>query len=186
MTKNISETKQNLMDAYWLLYSSPNQSKITVKMITDKAGYNRGTFYAYFLDIQDLHNQIEENLLPSDKIFEKIRDATFEKNGQKILEIFMQEEKASGDKLNLLLGSQGSLNFQTKLKNKLKELILKYAPLKLEDSKNVINYKANIVCSIFYETIRYWYDEGKEKFTGEKLLKLMSSIIFCGVINEKT
>ncbi len=63
----ITGTKQNLMDAYWELYASNNPGKITVKMITDKAGYNRGTFYAYFLDIEDLHDQIEEELLPTEK-----------------------------------------------------------------------------------------------------------------------
>ncbi len=43
-------------------------------MITDRAGYNRGgTFYAYFLDIEDLHDQIEDELLPSDENFKKIK-----------------------------------------------------------------------------------------------------------------
>ena len=67
MKTTIPETKQNLIDAYWYLYTANIPSKITVKMITDRAGYNRGTFYAYFLDIEDLHNQIEDSLLPSVK-----------------------------------------------------------------------------------------------------------------------
>ena len=64
-----TETKQNLIDAYWELYTSDIPRKITVQMITDRAGYNRGTFYAYFLDIEDLHDEIEKALLPSDENF---------------------------------------------------------------------------------------------------------------------
>lgn len=72
-SQTTTETKQNLIDAYWELYTSDIPSKITVKMITDRAGYNRGTFYAYFLDIEDLHDQIEDELLPSDENFKKIK-----------------------------------------------------------------------------------------------------------------
>jgi AcrR family transcriptional regulator len=181
MKTTIPETKQNLIDAYCYLYTANIPSKITVKMITDRAGYNRGTFYAYFLDIEDLHNQIEDSLLPSDEKFKKLRDATFSKNGQEIVRIFMNEDRVLGEKVNFLLGPNGSLSFQTKLKDKLKELMLKYAPLELKESKKVIDYKINMICSIFYETIHYWYDEGKNNFNEEEFIKLMMNIIFYGV-----
>ena len=129
------------MDAYWQLYVANNPEKITVRMITNKAGFNRGTFYAYFLDIEDLHSQIEDELLPSEENFEKLRKATFSKNSREIIEIFMQEEKNSGEKVSYLLSSKGSLSFQNKFKNKLRELIMKYAPLDLNDSKKLSTTK---------------------------------------------
>jgi AcrR family transcriptional regulator len=58
-------TKQNLIDAFWALYCEKRIEKITVKEITQKAGYNRGTFYEYFTDIYDVLNQIEESLIPT-------------------------------------------------------------------------------------------------------------------------
>lgn len=180
-TEIISETKQDIMDAYWDLYSSEIPGKITVKMITDRAGYNRGTFYAHFLDIEDLHNQIEDELLPSEENFKKLRAATFSKNSRQIVEIFMQIDKPSDEKLSFLLGQRGSLSFQTKLKAKLRELILKYAPLDLKESDNVVDYKADIVCSIFYETIRYWYNRGNKLFSKEEMIDLMLKTVFLGV-----
>ena len=39
-----TQTKQNLIDAFWALYCEQRIEKITVKEITNKAGYNRGTF----------------------------------------------------------------------------------------------------------------------------------------------
>lgn len=181
-----AETKQKLMEAYWELYTSDIPGKITVKMITDRAGYNRGTFYAYFLDIVDLHDQIEDGLLPSEENFEKLREATFSKNSRQIVEIFMQIEKGSGEKLCFLLGSKGSLAFQTKLKTTLKKLIVKYLPVDLKESDNNIDYKADILCSIFYETIRYWYDGGYRILSEEEMVSLMLKMIFTGVVDQQS
>lgn len=176
-----AETKQNIADAYWQLYTSDTVGKITVKMITDRAGYNRGTFYAYFLDIEDLHSQIEEELLPSEENFEKLKEATVSKNSREILEIFMQIEQIQGKKLKFLLGPRGSLSFQNKMKTKLKELILKYLLIDLKDSEAVIDYKVDILCIIFYETINYWYDRGNQKFSMEDMITLMHEVIFSGI-----
>lgn len=71
------QTKTNLRRAFWQLYEQKPIQKITVKQITDLAGYNRGTFYLYFKDVYDLLEDIEgtvlavirgmmENLLPPD------------------------------------------------------------------------------------------------------------------------
>lgn len=39
--------------------------KITVKEITNRAGYNRGTFYEYFTDVYDVLDVIANSLIPS-------------------------------------------------------------------------------------------------------------------------
>lgn len=57
------QTKANLRQAFWQLYESKPLQKISVKQITDLAGYNRGTFYLYFDDIRDLLGDIEEKVL---------------------------------------------------------------------------------------------------------------------------
>ncbi|MGI6608528.1 MAG: TetR/AcrR family transcriptional regulator [Erysipelotrichaceae bacterium] len=179
-----SSTKKNLMDAYWSLYELNNPDKITVRMITDKAGYNRGTFYAYFLDIEDLHNQIEEELLPTEENFDKLREATFSKNSRKIIDILIQKNKASGKRISLLLSSKGTLSFQTKFKQRLQKLIMKYAPLDLKDSEKVISYKVDIVCNIFYATLCYWYNKGHQFFSDEEMINLMLKVIFFGLTDE--
>lgn len=180
-----AETKQNIMEAYWELYTSDVQGRITVKMITDRAGYNRGTFYAHFLDMEDLHSQIEDELLPSEENFEKLKEATFSKNSQQIIEIFMQVDKSLDQKLSFLLGPRGSLSFQTKLKTTLKKMILKYASLDLQESESIVDYKAEILCSIFYATLCYWYDQGSRLFSKEEMIRLMLNIIFFGLTDSQ-
>lgn len=179
-----TETKQNIMDAYWQLYSSDNVNRITVKMITDRAGYNRGTFYAYFLDIEDLQTQIEEELLPSEENFKKLKDATLAKNSQQILEIFMQMDELLGEKLSFLLSPRGSLSFQNKLKNTLKRLIVKHLPLDLNEPARIVDYKTDLLCGIFYETLLYWYGKGKDIFTIEEMTALIMEPIFHGLAQK--
>ena len=57
------QTKSNLRNAFWALYREKPLEKISIKEITDLAGYNRGTFYLYYKDVYDLLDQIEEVLL---------------------------------------------------------------------------------------------------------------------------
>ena len=61
MDKN--QTELNLKEAFWTLYSKKPINKITVKEITDLAGYNRGTFYLYFKDTYEILETIKAELL---------------------------------------------------------------------------------------------------------------------------
>ena len=57
------QTRANLMQAFWELYLEKPIEKITIREITDRAGYNRATFYLYYHDVYDLFEQIEEGVL---------------------------------------------------------------------------------------------------------------------------
>ncbi len=57
------QTRANLRAAFWSLYQEKPTSKITVREITDRAGYNRATFYLYYRDVYDLFEQIEQEIL---------------------------------------------------------------------------------------------------------------------------
>ena len=46
-----------------LLYSQKPLEKITVQEIARKAGFNRSTFYQYFLDVNDLLCDVENEFL---------------------------------------------------------------------------------------------------------------------------
>lgn len=57
------QTRANLMQAFWDLYLEKPIEKITIREITDRAGYNRATFYLYYRDVYDLFDQLEESIL---------------------------------------------------------------------------------------------------------------------------
>ena len=84
----MTKTKQDLIDAFWALYCQKRIDKITVKEITQKAGYNRSTFYEYFIDIYDVLEQIETAIIPN--INELPPIATSKGNLGMPLDIFME------------------------------------------------------------------------------------------------
>ena len=57
------QTIRNIKEAFWKLYEEKPIEKISVKQITDLAGYNRATFYLYFSSVRDVRDQIEDDLL---------------------------------------------------------------------------------------------------------------------------
>ena len=66
MNKNeqrAAETKKNLQEAFLKLYAKKEISQITIREITDLAGYNRGTFYLYYHDVYDIFQKIKEELM---------------------------------------------------------------------------------------------------------------------------
>lgn len=70
MNSNLSSTtqitRQNLIDAFWQLYRYKSIDKISVKEVCMIAGYNRSTFYAYFKDVYEILEDIEENTITAD------------------------------------------------------------------------------------------------------------------------
>ena len=59
----IVQIKQNLIEAFWSFYCEKRIEKVTVKEITQKPGYNRGTFYKYSIGVYDVLEQIEQSLI---------------------------------------------------------------------------------------------------------------------------
>lgn len=57
------QTRAHLMQAFWELYLEKPIDKITIREITDRAGYNRATFYLHYRDVYDLFEQLENSIL---------------------------------------------------------------------------------------------------------------------------
>ena len=56
-------TRRDFISAFCEYYREKPIEKVTVKEISEKAGYSRVTFYNYFKDPYDLLNQIEEEFI---------------------------------------------------------------------------------------------------------------------------
>lgn len=55
-------TRERLINAFWALYEQKPYEQITVREISELAGYNRSTFYTYFKDVYDVLEQTEEEI----------------------------------------------------------------------------------------------------------------------------
>ena len=121
------QTKNNLRIAFWSLYAQKPIEKISIKEITELAGYNRGTFYLYYNDVYDLLHQIEEEILG--KITDVLNDSlekndTFDLSGQMgiLLDLMQTYETYAA----VLLSDHGDPHFATRLKEVVWPLLNRY------------------------------------------------------------
>lgn len=110
------QTKDKLRAAFWTLYTSKPIDKITIKEITDLAGYNRGTFYLYYKDVYDIFASIEMELLQaSEQILETARESELSglKNHMSMIMALARKYSAY---VSVLLRDPSSNQFSRKLR----------------------------------------------------------------------
>ena len=175
------QTKQNLIDAFWSLYCQKRIEKITVKEITQKAGYNRGTFYEYFTDIYDVLNQIEESLIPT--LDELPPIMTDDKNIGMPIDMFMKLYEQNSKYYSVLLGDNGDPAFSSKLKNSTKPLLKQAFSEKYNLDPIEFDFISEYVLSAMIGIMSYWFRHSKV-ITGEDLIALMQDLMENGVMKR--
>lgn len=124
-----AQTKRNLQEAFWSLYLEKPLPKISIKEITDRAGYNRGTFYLYYKDVYDILDQIEQGVL--DTISALIRERLI-KDGRLDIQANMgfilelTREYRRGRIIAKLLGDDGDPRFKAQFKELIWPLVETY------------------------------------------------------------
>lgn len=173
-----AQTRQNLIDAFWSLYCEKRIEKITVKEVAQKAGYNRGTFYEYFIDVYDVLEQIEQSLIPS--IDELPPIAMPDKNMGMPLDMFMKLYEKNSKYYSVLLGDKGDPAFATKLKNSTKPA-LKQAFSQNSDLDPIeFDFILEYVLSAMIGIMSYWFRQDKV-MPAENLIALMYDLMENGV-----
>jgi AcrR family transcriptional regulator len=170
--KTTEKTKQNLIEAFWALYENKRIEKITVKEITTKAGYNRSTFYEYFLDVYDVLEQIENRLII--KLQEPLRFVS-DADSPLPLEIFIKMYEEHSKYLVVLLGDRGDPSFQSKLKERMKPLIKQKLLLRGVQDHFEIDYTLEFTISAMIGILSYWFRNENRPPT-EKLLALINKL----------
>ena len=173
------KTKQKFVDAFLLLVKTKPISKITASEITRLAGYNRSTFYEYFMDTDDLLEYIETSLL--EEIKQKINNIL--PDGGSPIELFQTVFAAMNEKLYLLMGENGDSSFFTKVKAELFPLIDAYFPLP-KDAPN-FDYITCFAHSALFGLLQHWHENGKDLSTKE-ISDMMQQLVFNGVTSYIT
>ena len=145
------KTRQVFVDVFCDLYCKKPIEKISIQEITNKAGYNRSTFYQYFSDIYELLAFVENDVL--DYISPK------DNRGEAEISDLVALYDEKGTYLNALLGDFGSNRFVERLK----------ACVPLED-KNISLSENNQLTPYLYEfhistvlsLFRLWQRRGKD------------------------
>lgn len=124
-----AQTRRNLQQALWSLYSERPITKISIKEITDRAGYNRGTFYLYYRDVYDILDQMEQEILDTiDALIQKrlIKDGILDIQGNMGFIIGLAKSYERGRVIARLLGDDGDPHFKTRFKELIWPLVEVY------------------------------------------------------------
>ena len=176
-----AQTKQNLIDAFWQLYCTKRIDKITVREITIRAGYNRGTFYEYFTDVYNVLEGIEASLLPE---LNELPSIAYNASLQAaplddFVNIFIENSKY----YTVLLGDNGDPSFLTKMKNsikpKLKQLLIAQGATDGFELEYIIEYTLSAMIGV----LSYWFRQENTPPT-DRLLCLIDEVMRDGVMNK--
>jgi AcrR family transcriptional regulator len=186
-TPTTERTKQNIIEAFLALYKTKRIEKITVREITQKAGYNRGTFYEYFRDVYDVLEYIETQSLPT--LGELPPFIAFEDDSPPFITSFMNLFREKYKYYDVLLGDTGDPAFQRKLKNSLKASLIpalsKKSSVNMIEIDLMLEYILSGLIAIFIYTFQNKPDLSEEQLVtivynlmrGDMLEKLQKWIV---------
>lgn len=177
--ENVTQTKQNIIDAFWELYREKRIEKITVKEITNKAGYNRGTFYEYFKDVYDVLDYIEQSVIPDIDELPPIKMKDM--NIGMPIDVFLQIFEKNSKYYSVLLGDKGDPAFASKLKNYVKPL-LKQILTDYHDIDSIeMDFILEYVLSGMIGIMSYWFKKDKV-LSAKELMSIIHNLMEDGVL----
>jgi Transcriptional regulator len=174
-----AQTRKNLMDAFWNLYSKEGINKTSVRQIVSKAGYNRSTFYEYFTDVYDVLEQIEVSILPD---IEKHQDIMMGTDVHLPLKHLTEVYSRNKKYFVVLLGKNGDPAFYEKIKNVYKALIRPHLQSPGADDF-MLECTLEYAISAFLGVMTYCFAR-KENPDIERMLQLLWSLMNNGVMKN--
>lgn len=168
-------TRQRFVDAYWELARQKPISKIAVSELTRRAGYNRSTFYEYFLDTDDLLSYIEDQLL--DEIKQAIIAASPTVNSPE--GIFKVLLSAMNDRIFLLAGPNGDSSFFSRVKKELSPLVEDNFTISPDIKR--FDYLVSFVNSSMLGLLQHW-NENDKSISADEMGSLLLKLIFHGLM----
>ena len=173
-------TRQAFIDAFCILGKERPIERITIKELTDKAGYNRSTFYQYFKDLYGLLKSIEDDIILHFK--ENIK-AKFEHGNLEEEFIFtfkkIHEEKAKY--FDILLGNSNSIRFAERLKMEMTPVLMEMFHLPKGDVK--VTYILEFYLSGAISTISSWINNQRDISSAE-LATLLRDMVTKGLLPQ--
>jgi AcrR family transcriptional regulator len=157
---SLSKTKEienKIIDAFMTLYADNPIEKISIKMITDQANLNRGTFYLHYLDIYDLLDKVESYFYSLTKIIAK-NSLNALVNDELIIEALpsMEFYQKYLSYYKVLLCNSGKSNLEYLMKEEIK-IVLTESYQNRSNKDHLLNeYALEYVSSAYVATIIHW------------------------------
>ncbi|SOC41675.1 TetR/AcrR family transcriptional regulator [Salinicoccus kekensis] len=187
-------TRSNLMEAFWELYKEKPLAKMTVREITDRAGYNRGTFYAYFADVYEIQKVFKKSLIPEkDMIIGHLRH--LDKDDAGVFESFDKTNayiRANWEKIAVMIGPEGDPSFVYEFRSEIRKIIMGYVEeigiREPEKFEYIIEYQISAHISVFQLWIERCGEPDEKKLAAmmEEVSNKGAKTLMAAMLNDRT
>jgi hypothetical protein len=168
------QTEKNIIDAFWIIYKERGFKNVTVKDVIKKAGYNRSTFYDYFIDLEEVLTKIEESVIPS---IENMPPAdSFNINIGMPIDEYVDFFKQHQEFYVVLLGENGDPKFSSKIKHSIKQTLLNHLPENNGPLSNHTDYILEYLLSGMIGILVYWLSHPNQ-LSEYEIISLMREIM---------
>lgn len=169
-------TRQKLVDAFWELYEAKPLNSIRIREITDIAGYNRATFYQYFLDIYDLASSEVDRIIAMAKSFDSVNQ--IRKQPEDFLDHVMGFFRQEADHISLLI-DRGDTDYISREKEEIFKIITE--SFLIEGSAETEIVRDFFVYGLMH-ALSQWHKTRKE-VSEKEFLETMYSILSTGLLS---
>ena len=181
--RRVRRTKKLLTQALTQLLQEKQINEITVKVLTNLADMNRGTFYLYYKDIFDMLQKIEDGLFESlDEIVSlHEHDDVARQTAPILLDLFHFIED-NQEMCRVLLSPHGDMNFLHKLNQVVREKCLQMWPNEDDKKDATFEYHYSFVVYGCVGVFRAWLN-GNCQEPAEKMAEMADAMIRRGSLS---
>lgn len=180
--RRVRKTKNLLRHCLAELLRTKKINEITVKELTDMADLNRGTFYLHYRDVYDLLEQTEHELMQEFyQLLNKYDPGLLRQHSAPIFAEIFAFVLENRDIVSILMGENGDLQFQNKLRDIIKDKCLNdLMELYLTKDPETYTVFFYFMLSGCIGIVQYWLRTGCRE-TPEVLAKITEKIILDGI-----
>lgn len=198
LDRRILQTRNKIIEAFYILLTEKSFSKITVGEIAETANINRGTFYLHYLDKYDLLEKCQREVFK--KIKEFTKDEKFRKEikneilyGQppQIVIDLLEYFQGNAYLIRAILGPNGDPAFEERLRRVMADTFFNNAIDLLDVSQLSIPIEllSEYISSAYVGVIRYWLNTDMKQSPNEIAnilfdIALKGPIKASGIIND--
>lgn len=183
LDKRCIKTKKAIKNALATIMAEKEISRITIKNIAEVADINRKTFYAHYMSVYDILDDVENDMIASLASIVKSKD--FLKGRFNLYSIFEKltaliDENFDFYKYSLQPKAYG--NLLDKIKPVLKEAIIDLLPPDYQANKTALATSAEFVAAGAVSVYRQWFVSDRSQ-TLEDVSKTIGALAFSGLGN---
>ncbi len=173
--KVAEQTRKNLIDAFLILYEKKRIEKITIKEITELAGYHRSNFYRYFDDVYDLLDKVKNEL--SDDLAEYCNEGMIGDMRIFTEAAFAHIYEEKNDWFTVLMKKDEESGFSLRIREKVGKVMEKY--ITFSDDPIVDRYVLEYRVAGSIATLALYYKQEKN-IDVHKIINIMMELTLSG------